>query len=132
MLFRSILPGGDLRSVVGNPVHPVQDINEFTAALRQRCPWVDPAVLKRWAHTYGSRTLVWLDGARRKLDLGAEVAPGLFERELNYLRQHEWAMTAEDVLWRRTKLGLHYSAEQRAAVADWMAAVQTRAQRSAA
>ena len=128
----AILPGGDLRSVVGNPVHPVQDINEFTAALRQRCPWVDPAVLKRWAHTYGSRTLVWLDGARRKLDLGAEVAPGLFERELNYLRQHEWAMTAEDVLWRRTKLGLHYSAEQRAAVADWMAAVQTRAQRSAA
>ena len=100
---------------VGSPVHPVHDINEFAAALRQRCPWVDQNVLHRWAHTYGSRTLTWLEGAKRKVDLGAEVAPGLFERELNYLRRYEWAQTAEDVLWRRTKLGLHYTVEQRAA-----------------
>ena len=37
----------------------------------------------------------WLEGAKRKVDLGAEVAPGLFERELNYLRRYEWAQTAE-------------------------------------
>lgn len=128
----ALLPGGDLRCVVGSPVHPVHDINEFAAALRQRCPWVDQNVLHRWAHTYGSRTLTWLEGAKRKVDLGAEVAPGLFERELNYLRRYEWAQTAEDVLWRRTKLGLHYTVEQRAAVADWMTGAQASNQRSAA
>jgi glycerol-3-phosphate dehydrogenase len=53
--------------------------------------------------------------------LGAEVAPGLFEAELNYLHQHEWARTADDVLWRRSKLGLHMSEAERAAVARWCA-----------
>jgi glycerol-3-phosphate dehydrogenase len=53
--------------------------------------------------------------------LGREVAPGLFEAELNYLHQHEWARTADDVLWRRSKLGLHLSAAQRADVAAWCA-----------
>jgi len=52
--------------------------------------------------------------------LGAEVAPGLFEGELNYLRAEEWATTADDVLWRRSKLGLHYTEPERARVAAWM------------
>ena len=51
--------------------------------------------------------------------LGAEVAPGLFEAELEYLHEHEWARTADDVLWRRTKLGLHLTATERACVAAW-------------
>ena len=62
-------------------------------------------------------TVLLGDGA-----LGAEVAPGLFEAELCYLYGHEWARCAEDVLWRRTKLGLHFSAADRAAVARWCAA----------
>jgi glycerol-3-phosphate dehydrogenase len=53
--------------------------------------------------------------------LGAEVAPGLFEAELHYLHRHEWARHADDVLWRRTKLGLHLSVAERAAVAAWCA-----------
>jgi glycerol-3-phosphate dehydrogenase len=48
------------------------------------------------------------------------VAPGLHEAELRYLHAaQEWARCADDVLWRRSKLGLHYSAAQRAAVDDW-------------
>ena len=54
-----------------------------------------------------------------KRELGAEVAPGLFEAELHYLHEHEWARSADDVLWRRSKLGLHLSATERAAVAAW-------------
>ena len=46
----------------------------------------------------------------------------MFEAELRYLHEHEWARSADDVLWRRTKRGLHLGAEQRAAVADWCAA----------
>ena len=54
-------------------------------------------------------------------ELGAEVAPGLHEAELAFLRREEWAVSADDVLWRRSKLGLHYSAAERQQVADWMA-----------
>ncbi len=54
--------------------------------------------------------------------LGAEVAPGLFECELTYLHDHEWARSADDVLWRRTKLGLHLRPDQQAQVAQWWAA----------
>jgi len=52
----------------------------------------------------------------------AQVARGLHEAELHYLQEHEWARSAEDVLWRRTKLGLHYGPAERAAVAAWCAA----------
>ena len=52
--------------------------------------------------------------------LGAEVAPGLYEAELRYLCDHEWARAADDVLWRRTKLGLHLDAPSRAAVGRWL------------
>ena len=70
--------------------------------------------------SYGSRIDLIL-GPVGLLGLGEEVAPGLFEAELNYLHQHEWARSADDVLWRRSKLGLHYSPAQRAQVARWWA-----------
>jgi glycerol-3-phosphate dehydrogenase len=73
---------------------------------------------QRLARAYGARIdQIIGDGA-----LGAQVAPGLYEAELNYLHDHEWARSAADVLWRRSKLGLHLNEAQRAAVADWCAA----------
>jgi glycerol-3-phosphate dehydrogenase len=128
----AILPGGDLRGVVSNHVHPELDINEYLSAMRQRYPWIDAALLHRWVHSYGSRTLTLLDGVKRMVDLGSEVAPGLYERELIYLRQHEWALAAEDVLWRRSKLGLHYTPAQREAVVRWYQTIGQAAQRTAA
>jgi glycerol-3-phosphate dehydrogenase len=53
--------------------------------------------------------------------MGEQVVSGLYEIELHYLHQHEWARNADDVLWRRSKLGLHLSAAQRTAVAAWCA-----------
>ena len=50
------------------------------------------------------------------------MAPGLYERELRYLQQEEWAMSADDVLWRRSKLGLHLAPEAREQVDRWMQA----------
>jgi len=50
------------------------------------------------------------------------VAPGLHEADLRYLQTEEWACDAQDVLWRRSKLGLHLTAAERAQVATWMAA----------
>ncbi len=112
------LPGGDLSAYIGAPVRPDTDFTRFVQAISLRHPDVPAATLHRWARCYGSRVpLLTIEPG-----LGAEVAPGLFETELAYLHLHEWARCADDVLWRRTKLGLHYSAAQRAAVARWCAA----------
>lgn len=114
------LPGGDLQGLVANRVHPEQDINELLQVMKQRHPWLPAAMFKRWVRSYGSRVLTVLGQAKNMADLGQEVAPGLFECELRYLRDHEWALTGEDVLWRRSKLGLHYTPAQRDAVTTWM------------
>ena len=110
----AFLPGGDLSGWIGAPQRPDTDIARFTAALSERHPELPAALAARLAHAYGSRVEILLrDG------LGAEVAPGLHAAELAYLHDHEWARSADDVLWRRSKLGLHMTAAQRAGVAAW-------------
>ncbi|MEK8053162.1 glycerol-3-phosphate dehydrogenase [Ideonella sp. DXS22W] len=112
------LPGGDLRGWIGAAQRPDADIARFIEVMAQRHPLLPAAVRARWARAYGSRVdRVLALGAAP----GAEVAPGLYECELRYLQQHEWARSADDVLWRRSKLGLHLSAPQREAVAQWWA-----------
>ena len=113
----AFLPGGDLNKWIGPARRPDVDFERFEQTVHRRYPQFDAAVLHRLARAYGARIDRVLADAP-----GAEVAPGLFECELKYLHDHEWARSADDVLWRRSKLGLHYSAEQRAAVAAWCAA----------
>ena len=112
---RALLPGGDLSALIGPPQRPDTDFERFADALALRHSKLPAATLRRLARGYGSR----IDMILGRGELGAEVAPGLFEAELHYLRQHEWACTADDVLWRRTKLGLHYGVGDRTAVQDW-------------
>ena len=118
----AILPGGRLIELIDAALDPVSDMVEFKLRLRQRHPWLDLNLTRRWSQQYGAAVLPLLRGLNSKADLGPEVAPNLFEAELFHLQRQEWACTAEDVLWRRTKLGLHYSAQDRQAVADWFAA----------
>jgi glycerol-3-phosphate dehydrogenase len=89
------------------------------AVVPSRWAWLPPTLWQRWARTYGCRVAALLDATTGLHDLGAEVAPGLFEIELRYLIEKTWARCAEDVLWRRTKLGLHLSAPEREQVALW-------------
>ncbi|WP_428420845.1 glycerol-3-phosphate dehydrogenase [Methylibium sp.] len=118
----AVLPGGDLSAWTGKPGTPAEDFARFVAALEGRHPWLPRPLAQRLARAYGTRAALLLGAARALADLGAEVAPGLHAAELLHLQRDEWAVTAEDVLWRRSKLGLHFSAAQRGAVADWLAA----------
>jgi len=111
----AVLPGGDLSAWIGPATQPQADFERFVQALAQRHPRLPGSLCRRLARCYGSRVQTLLASG----DLGAEVAPGLFEAELHYLHTHEWARCADDVLWRRTKLGLHLDAAQRAAVVAW-------------
>jgi glycerol-3-phosphate dehydrogenase len=115
------LPGGDLRSWLGAAAPPANDIvaifDRFVAALATRHPSLPAPLVHRLARAYGTRIEALLkDGP------GREVAPQLFEAELAYLRRVEWARSGEDVLWRRSKLGLHLRPDERADVTAWMAA----------
>jgi glycerol-3-phosphate dehydrogenase len=99
------LPGGDLQSWIGAPDRPDHDFERFVKALQARHPALGTRRARRLARAYGSRVERVLER-----EPGDEVAPGLFENELRYLCDEEWARTAQDVLWRRSKLGLHLDA----------------------
>jgi len=109
------LPGGDLAAWVGPPQRPDSDFERFVQALARRQPQLPAGLVRRLARGYGAR----VDRVIGAGALGAEVAPGLFEAELDYLYRREWARCADDVLWRRTKLGLHLGAAQREQVQAW-------------
>ena len=114
------LPGGDLREALGAhapaSADPAALFDAYAARLAARHGGIEPALVRRLARAYGTRAETLLAGG-----LGAAVAPGVHEAELRHLRDHEWARTGDDVLWRRSKLGLHLDAPARAAVAGWMA-----------
>ncbi|MGM8063028.1 glycerol-3-phosphate dehydrogenase [Vogesella indigofera] len=107
------LPGGDL---------PGGDFDTFVRSLQQARPWLPPALATRLARAYGSRVYPLLGTAANLAALGAEIQPGLYEAELRYLVDKEWATCADDVLWRRSKLRLHLPAGAEAAVERWLAA----------
>lgn len=115
---KAALPGGDLRGWVAAPGRPDTDFAQFVAELGRRQPWLPAATRLRLARAYGSRVALFLGATAEAL--GEEIAPGLHEAELRYLQQQEWACTGEDVLWRRSKLGLHFTPAQRDCVHRWM------------
>ncbi|MDF2465735.1 MAG: glpD [Ramlibacter sp.] len=115
----ALLPGGDFSGWIGPAQRPDTDFTRFVAEVRKRYTWPAAAQLQRMARAYGSRVDSVLTPSAA--GMGAEVAPGLFEAELDYLHREEWATNPDDVLWRRSKLGLHYSAKHRDDVAHWMA-----------
>ena len=97
------LPGGDFA---------VQDAAVVGDALRTNYPFLDAAAVKRLARTYGTRANDWLGNAQSISDLGEDFGHGLRAAEVVYLVEQEWARTADDILWRRTKLGLRFDAAQ--------------------
>lgn len=109
---KTALPGGDFE-----PTEQPQIIAE----LHARYPFLSRADATRIARAYGTRADWWLEDAKGWDDLGRQFGAGLTEAEIAYLQEAEWARDAEDVLWRRTKLGLHMSAAERGMVAGFLA-----------
>jgi len=102
------LPGGDI------------DV-AFNAALIPLALWMPEELVVRLARAYGTRVPMVVGNAVHLRDMGRHFGAGLYEREVRYLIDHEFAKTAEDVLWRRTKLGLHVTPEEAKDLAAWMA-----------
>jgi glycerol-3-phosphate dehydrogenase len=114
------LPGGDLGSEIRASGNPMQDFEGFRAQQAQRWPWLPPALLARYARAYGTRMAQVIGDADNLAQLGEEIASGLYAAEVDYLIKREWASTAEDILWRRSKLGLHLPADANVRLGAWL------------
>lgn len=115
------LPGGDLFGALpGN--RSVLEFASFVRDLQAQYAWLAPALVQRYAHAYGSRIAHLLQGALSLSDMGDEIATGLYAREVRYLMQYEWAGCADDILWRRSKLGLHLPTGTEQKLDAWIAA----------
>ena len=105
---------------------PGADFEACVLALAQKYPGLSADYLRALARRQGSRAAQILGDAASMADLGTHFGHTLYAREVEYLVANEWALTADDILWRRTKCGLHLSQAERDAVAAWLAARQKR------
>ena len=109
------LPGGDF---------PGADFDAFSRDQVARHAGMPPGLIRRLCRAYGTAIERIVGNARDPRGLGEEIAPQLYEAELAYLRDQEWARGGEDVLWRRSKLGLRFDAHQSARVHAWFGAAR--------
>ncbi len=105
------LPGGDFA---------YDGLPDLINATLKQWPFLTPAHAERLARAYGTKAKDILGHATSLPDLGEYFGADLTAAEVRYLMQHEWARTPEDVLWRRSKLGLHLNALQQASLARFM------------
>jgi glycerol-3-phosphate dehydrogenase len=102
------LPGGDIGPA-------------FNLWLGDLCGWMPQPLVRRLAEGYGTRLKLVLNDASRLEDLGRHFGAGLYEAEVRHLLEHEFARTSEDILWRRTKLGLRVSEAEKQALEAYLA-----------
>lgn len=116
----AFLAGGDFSGDVPNN-RGVLEFESFASSICESYPWLPANLIRRYFHRYGSRINLMLEGCQSIADLGAELLPGLYEHEARYWMRREWALTAEDMLWRRSKLGLHVPAGSAEKLDEWIA-----------
>jgi glycerol-3-phosphate dehydrogenase len=106
------MPGGDF---------PVDGVEDLIAALQAKYPFLTGRWARRLVKAYGTEARLILGDAQRAEDLGQDFGATLSEAEIRWLMTREYAMTVEDVVWRRSKLGLRLSADQIATIGAYMA-----------
>ncbi|MEC7432095.1 MAG: glycerol-3-phosphate dehydrogenase C-terminal domain-containing protein, partial [Pseudomonadota bacterium] len=105
----AVLPGGDFNTQ-----------EQLATELAADFPWLDDAVIHRFVRSYGTSSYQILEGCQNMADLGHWFTDTLSRREVDYLMTHEWAITPEDLLWRRTKQGLYINPEQYSELSEYM------------
>ena len=107
----SHLPGGDFE---------VADYNKLVAKLKSEYGFLDLSLAQRLIRSYGTDAWTMMEGAGKIDDMGFDFGGSLTEREVRYLMMYEWAESAEDVIWRRSKLGIRLDEKSVSALDDWM------------
>jgi glycerol-3-phosphate dehydrogenase len=101
--LRQPLPGGDF---------PIDGANRLANDIQSEYPYLPDTLIHRWVRSYGTLIRSILSGVGTLADLGTDFGHGLYAVEVNYFMDREWARSAEDILWRRSKLGLRFSSAE--------------------
>lgn len=112
----SFLPGGDMN----------YDFHAFLKTLKREYNWLPEALAYRLARAYGSTLREMLRGMKRMADLGEHLGEGVYEFEIAHMVRNEYALTLEDVVWRRSKLGLHIHEDTQRNIRRLVKALRTR------
>jgi glycerol-3-phosphate dehydrogenase len=107
---KATLPGGDI---------PKADFVAFLETVQGEYPWLPRDLAMHWARLYGTRMRMFLGDAKSLDGLGRRFGARLYEAEVQYLCAREWARSAEDVLFRRTKENLHMTKAEITAFTAW-------------
>ncbi|MCW8890850.1 MAG: FAD-dependent oxidoreductase, partial [Sedimenticola sp.] len=107
----SHLPGGDITNY---------DFKGFIKDCTNRYPWMNKSLLESYAGHYGTGVHTLLKGCASEADLGRHFGGQLYEKEACYLKQYEYAESADDILWRRTKRGLRLSTDEIKQFSTWL------------
>ncbi|HRE32428.1 MAG TPA: glycerol-3-phosphate dehydrogenase, partial [Candidatus Berkiella sp.] len=105
------LPGGDF---------PEAEFTKFFETVAQDFSWLPTQLALRYVHNYGTLTYHLLKDVNQLNDLGYHFGHGLYEKEVTYLIEKEWARSLDDILWRRTKLGLFLSTQEQIELQQWL------------
>ena len=105
------LPGGDMENA---------DFESYLDAFVQERPWLPENLAWHYVRNYGTRAQTICDATTHLDDLGQEFGQGLYQREVDYLIKYEWANCADDILWRRTKWGLHTTVQTQEKLANYL------------
>lgn len=108
----AVLPGGNF---------PASGFEQLVDRLTREHPCLPEQTIRRFARAYGTRGFELLQDCRGIEDLGVRFGADLYQREIEWLIAEEWARSADDVLWRRSKLGLRLASAEREQLAAWMA-----------
>ena len=100
---KSKLPGGHLNG---------DSFANFVLTLEEQYPWAPKAMLRRYAGSYGDLTYKILKNYNKLNELGKHFGADLYEAEVDYLIHNEWVQTCDDLIWRRSKLGLFLSKDE--------------------
>ncbi|KJY85034.1 glycerol-3-phosphate dehydrogenase [Vibrio galatheae] len=96
---------------------------QLAATIHNAYPWLPQTLLLRYVTQFGTYTWKLLEGVEQNTDLGtkfSDSAQGVYQREIDYLIEHEMAVSEEDILWRRTKLGLYLNEQEKQALSDYL------------
>lgn len=106
------LPGGDFAH---------DQFDQLVQELQNIVPFIKPKTARRLVRAYGTDAQIIVKGVASEKDMGTHFGHGIYARELDWTIAHEWVMTAEDYLWRRTKMGLRVSSEQTTEISAYIA-----------
>ena len=105
------LPGGDM---------PGADFETYLNNFQQQYPWLPDDLAWHYIRNYGTKAEIICDSMHRLDDLGQDFGEGLYQCEVDYLIKHEWARCADDILWRRSKWGLHTTSGTQKRLAEYL------------